>query len=262
MPLVMVLMLTRFSARRKAGKPASKCCRSRSSPVWPSPCLCRHRHRPRPGIPVAARRPGRPGDRHHRGTLQVPDAEDHLGLRRRQGMAGRMAGHHRDEAGRHRRSPDERIPCLAALRTGRRAAGDQPRVPAGGRRAEIGLRCLRQHPRRGRHQRGHRAAVPARRHSRRGGADHLLPARHACRRTQGSGKGVQQRAAERRIRSAVHRADGAHPDQLRRQRRRTGQHADRHGALCRGQRRRYLPAAGAIGRRTGRLLPAPTPSAT
>jgi len=81
MPLIMVLMLTRFFGKEKSWKAGLE--------VLPIP---------RPRVPLAARRTDWSGHCHQRRAIRLPGPEEGLGLRRCQGLAERVAGQRGDEA--------------------------------------------------------------------------------------------------------------------------------------------------------------------
>ncbi|MCK7515238.1 MAG: L-lactate permease, partial [Desulfobacterales bacterium] len=184
MPFIMVLMLTRFFGREKSWKDGLAVL-----PFAIFAGLAFTLPYALTGVFLGPEFPSLmgglvgPGHRHHGGTLRLPAAQEDLGLRRPQGMARRVAGHHRDEArpvagaGPHQYLPTPGCPtcwwarcwCSAASRP--RSARQLKSVVLvfPGILGEKGINA------------DFHAAVPAWRHSGGGGAGHLLPAPHATR---------------------------------------------------------------------------------
>jgi hypothetical protein len=122
---------------------------------------------------------------------------------------------------------------------------------------------IQRYSRRGGHQRFVGAALSAGRHSGLRLPAHLLSPPNETGPARFGGDRRRQDPRRRRIRSGLHHPDGAHSDQLRRQRRRLRLHAGGDGQLCRGDLRRGLSAVRAHrGRPWAHSSPVPTRSAT
>jgi lactate permease len=107
-PLLLVMFMTRFFGRNRRGPKAWRSCRSRCSRRSPSPSPTRW---PACSSARSSRRcsgPDRPGVVSRGGARRLPGAQEELGLRRPEGVAGRVDGQHRDEARPDRQSHHSR----------------------------------------------------------------------------------------------------------------------------------------------------------
>ena len=213
-PLIMVMMLTRFFGREKAGRPASRCCPSRSSGPRLHRAVRLHRRVPGAGFPSllgglvglaivtsAARSvswcPRRAGTSPTRRVAERVDGQRRMKLD--------QLPHHQPIGIFRAWLPYVLVGALLVLSRG---------VPRDRRGDEVGGDRVRRHPsaRRASRPTSSRSTCP--RHPGGGGADHRVPARHALH-ARWSRRWASPRACcSGRLRAALHGADGAHPDQL------------------------------------------------